>query len=948
MITLYATVNTKLLASPVDETIPLRVHYTNDPGCSSTGPTVAGNLITALPCAGQSFEIEGTGADTYEWFDGSFATSLGTFDTLSVAKPQGTYEFYVIGTETATSLSDTDTVVVNVSAGAPTPTIDNLNGNYCDNDPPITVAGTPGGGTVSIDGSIVTGGVFDPSALGPGTYVVTYAVTNACGTGSVDSTVVVDPCAVPTVCTPGTFPVGTPYGFDPQPAPQGEINVTYDETVQMILPSSSAELGVPGGLPVDSFRIMSVVGMPTGLTWETSQGTSLPQTIDNPASSQPVECFQITGTPLVTTATTDSVYFQLEAYIMGFAAPTTLALHIPIKGSGGAPVVSSNPANPTVCNGNAVTLTAQGATTYEWYSDAALTNSLGTGASQTFSPTANTTYWIVGTDGGLSDTASVTVSVIACGGGLPCTPTAPAANDPWGFDPNPAPNGTVGSYYQETADMIFPGSSGDVGLVGLNIDIDSISINSIYNVPAGLSYYTNQGGLLPQTYVANPVGTKPYGCVTFLGTPTAPTSATDSVYFALTVYAQGISIPLTVGYHIPIDANTTPPTVSITPTSASICSGQSVTLFGNGADSYEWQVGGTAVSVADSFVFSGTTTTEVILIGTAAGSGLSANDTLEVTVSNCGALQFSTQTTDANCNGAASGEILFSSTQNLTYSIDGGATTQSSGVFAGLTAGIYDCEVSDGTNDSTFTLTINEPAAISFTANGSAASCAESADGSINFANVSGGVPPYAYSIGGQNFTQNTNIGNLVGGTYDAYVQDANGCELSQSVTVSAPDSIAITGLVTNSASDVPTGEIDITVSGGDGNYTFVWSSGDATEDLTGIGADDYTVTVTDGNGCTGTATFTVSEETSREGALNNLSATVFPNPTSGKVFIQTSKDIGQSLTVNVFDLSGRLVQTTELPTGTAVLDMNGQAAGVYLLELTAGDRREVKRVVLK
>ena len=45
-------------------------------------------------------------------------------------------------------------------------------------------------------------------------------------------------------------------------------------------------------------------------------------------------------------------------------------------------------------------------------------------------------------------------------------------------------------------------------------------------------------------------------------------------------------------------------------------------------------------------------------------------------------------------------------------------------------------------------------------------------------------------------------------------------------------------------------GSIDVSVSGGTGNYTYSWNNGETTEDLNDIGVGTYTVTATDENGC--------------------------------------------------------------------------------------------------
>ena len=64
-------------------------------------------------------------------------------------------------------------------------------------------------------------------------------------------------------------------------------------------------------------------------------------------------------------------------------------------------------------------------------------------------------------------------------------------------------------------------------------------------------------------------------------------------------------------------------------------------------------------------------------------------------------------------------------------------------------------------------------------------------------------------------------------------------------------------GVSCNGATD---GSIDVTVTGGAGNYTYSWSSGQTTEDLNDIGAGTYILTVTDENGCSEEITVEITE----------------------------------------------------------------------------------------
>ncbi|KPM46546.1 SprB repeat-containing protein, partial [Jiulongibacter sediminis] len=55
-------------------------------------------------------------------------------------------------------------------------------------------------------------------------------------------------------------------------------------------------------------------------------------------------------------------------------------------------------------------------------------------------------------------------------------------------------------------------------------------------------------------------------------------------------------------------------------------------------------------------------------------------------------------------------------------------------------------------------------------------------------------------------------------------------------------------------------GAIDLEVSGGSGHYNYSWSNSATTEDLSGLAAGTYSVTVTDDNNCTATASVEITQ----------------------------------------------------------------------------------------
>lgn len=138
--------------------------------------------------------------------------------------------------------------------------------------------------------------------------------------------------------------------------------------------------------------------------------------------------------------------------------------------------------------------------------------------------------------------------------------------------------------------------------------------------------------------------------------------------------------------------------------------------------------------------------------------------------------------------------------------------------------------------------------------NGFNVSCFGFKDGSVDLT-VTGGTAPYTYLWSSGATTQD--VANLPAGFYAVTVVDANMLEGRGEITLTEPDNMKADvqpfeyGNGYNiSLFNAYNGSINLTVYGGVAPFTYDWSDGATSEDRTALGSDNYSVTITDANGC--------------------------------------------------------------------------------------------------
>ncbi|MFM1876230.1 MAG: hypothetical protein RL266_1967 [Bacteroidota bacterium] len=214
---------------------------------------------------------------------------------------------------------------------------------------------------------------------------------------------------------------------------------------------------------------------------------------------------------------------------------------------------------------------------------------------------------------------------------------------------------------------------------------------------------------------------------------------------------------------------------------------------------------------------------------------------------------------NVSCNGGNNGSASATASGGVTpysYSWSNGGSGSS---ISGLTAGTYTVTVTDGNNDQAqANVTISQPSVLSASASAIDVSCFGGNNGSASVS-ASGGTAPYSYSW--SNGGSTATINGLAAGSYSVTVTDANGCTANSAASVSQPtlltSSASSTAASCNGASD---GAVDLSVSGGTAPYSYNWSNGASTQDLSNVPAGAYSVVLYDANGCSDLALASVGE----------------------------------------------------------------------------------------
>jgi hypothetical protein len=137
----------------------------------------------------------------------------------------------------------------------------------------------------------------------------------------------------------------------------------------------------------------------------------------------------------------------------------------------------------------------------------------------------------------------------------------------------------------------------------------------------------------------------------------------------------------------------------------------------------------------------------------------------------------------------------------------------------------------------------------------------------------------------------------------------------------------------------------------GTGPFEYQWSNAQVGSSISGLEPGDYTVTVTDANGCTEEATYTVGLGTGIDELDLKAAVKLFPNPTNGATTLSLKLNRAEDVRIDLFNATGQLLSTIEQDGVRELqeeLELYNQPSGMYLVRIQAAGETHLKKLILQ
>ena len=218
--------------------------------------------------------------------------------------------------------------------------------------------------------------------------------------------------------------------------------------------------------------------------------------------------------------------------------------------------------------------------------------------------------------------------------------------------------------------------------------------------------------------------------------------------------------------------------------------------------------------------------------------------------------------TDLNCFGLNDGTITVTPTGGVAPYTYEWSDFGNGAIRADLSAGTYTVKVIDkNLCEESVDVIIKQAPLFNIVPVVTPVTCFGAKDGTISL-NIDGGESPITVTWA-DDATAGVNRTNLKPGNYNVVLTDGFGCVIDEVFQIFEPRELTLSAISSDALDcDNPlSGSIDLQVIGGNPPYSILWSTGETSEDITGLGANNYSVTVTDSKGCRAEKTFVVKRQ---------------------------------------------------------------------------------------
>jgi len=562
----------------------------------------------------------------------------------------------------------------------------------------------------------------------------------------------------------------------------------------------------------------------TTYTWSSNAGA-----VNTPT----VAVTPLQNTIYTVTANTGTCVATQTVAIMAFSRPNLTA--------------TANPAS--VCPGGTSTLTASGATSYTWSTNAGGGNNPVT--TVTLTPPSYTTYTVTASNGICTDTQVVAVAInpvptitanttplSVCAGGT-ATLTASGANSYTWNTGTPGPTTTVTPAATTTYTVTGTNSFGCTATQTVAVSVNPFLSLAISAAPQGVclggSSTLTASGASSYTWSINAGGNTTASVVV---SPTTTTVYTVTGSSGACVATQTVSVPIVNSL-----------TISIFPTTATVCAGTTTTLTASGASNYTWNPGGATTASIGVTPFSSSVYTV-----TGASGLCTATQTVAVFAGQVPTLSV-TASPSSICTGGATSTLTANGAATYTWSANaGGVTTQTAVVNPPATT-VYTVTGSNGTCTSVKTVTVNIIPTLSITATANPVGICVGGTSTL----TASGAATYTWSANAGNVNTPAVVVNPTANTTYTVTGISGQCVSSQIVNVSIFPSITVT--ITPNPPSVCAGVSSILTANGASTYTWSANAGAVTTQsavVTPTVNTTYTVLASSG-GCNATQTVAIT-----------------------------------------------------------------------------------------